>query len=304
MAQDNKDNLSKDEALQEASDNVFDESSDVFTPAGAEDSFFEELDNSVNAAQLDEEISLVEDAQPEPAQTTPVAEEAVDSGEEKHDYEKRYADSSKEARRLNSRLGELEPYLPLLDAMRDDPNLITHVRNYFEGGGQAPKSMTEELNLGEDFIFDGDEAVKDPESGSAKVLNRTSDGMIQKRLGQFQGQQAEENRRLKEASAFKQRHELGEEDYKEFMNYAKQHKLSLDDILYLKNRENVKQNVAESAKEELLDQMKNVRQKPRSLGATGDASSTTSKSNEDAVFDKLMNVDVDTEEMDLFSINK
>ena len=50
--------------------------------------------------------------------------------------------------------------------------------------------------------------------------------------------------------------------------------------------------------------MKNVRQKPRSLGATGDASSTTSKSNEDAVFDKLMNVDVDTEEMDLFSINK
>ena len=188
--------------------------------------------------------------------------------------------------------------------MRDDPNLITHVRNYFEGGGQAPKSMTEELNLGEDFIFDGDEAVKDPESGSAKVLNRTIDGMIQKRLGQFQGQQAEENRRLKEASAFKQRHELGEEDYKEFMNYAKQHKLSLDDILYLKNRENVKQNVAESAKEELLDQMKNVRQKPRSLGATGDASSTTSKSNEEAVFDKLMNVDVDTEEMDLFSINK
>ena len=247
---------------------------------------------------------LSEEAIPQPNQTTPVAEKAVDSGEEKHDYEKRYTDSSKEARRLNTRLGELEPYLPLLDAMREDPNLITHVRNYFEGGGQAPQSMTEELGLGEDFIFDGDEAIKDPKSSSAQVLNRTVDGMIQKRLGQFQGQQAEENRRLKETSAFRQKHELNDNDYTEFMEYAKEHKLSLDDILFLKNRENVKQNVAESAKEELLDQMKNVRQKPRSLGASGDVSTSSNKSNEDTVFDKLMNVDVDSEEMDLFSINK
>tara|TARA_R110000824_G_scaffold256429_1_gene445467 strand:- start:812 stop:1717 length:906 start_codon:yes stop_codon:yes gene_type:complete len=299
MAKDNTDNLSKDEALQEASDNVFDESPSAFAPAGTEDSFFEELDNSVNAAQM--ETPLSEDAIPQPNQTTPVAEKAVDSGEEKHNYEKRYTDSSKEARRLNSRLGELEPYLPLLDAMRDDPNLITHVKNYFEGGGQAPESMTEELGLDEDFIFDGDEAIKDPKSSSAKVLNRTVDGMIQKRLGQFQGQQVEENRKLKEASAFRQKHNLDDNDYQEFMNYAKEHKLSLDDILYLKTRKNVNEKVATATKEELLSQMKNVRQRPKSLGSTGDMSASGTQSKEDAVFDKLMNVDVNTEEVDLFS---
>ena len=41
MAKEQTDNLSKDEALQEASDNVFDESSDVFAPAGGESDFFE-----------------------------------------------------------------------------------------------------------------------------------------------------------------------------------------------------------------------------------------------------------------------
>jgi len=298
MAKEQTDNLSQDEALQQASNNVFEESSDAFAPAG-EDDFFEQLDSSVNPAQLD----MAEEAKPLPSQTTPVAEKAVDSGEEKHDYEKRYTDSSKEARRLNSRLGELEPYLPLLDAMREDPNLITHVKNYFEGGGQAPESMTEELGLDEDFIFDGDEAIKDPKSSSAKVLNKTIDGMIQKRLGQFQGQQAEENRKLKEASAFRQKHNLTDEDYEEFMNYAKEHRLSLDDILYLKNRENVQQNVANSTKKELLEQMKNVRQRPRSLATAGVVSTSDTESQEDAVFDKLMNVDVNTEETDLFSVS-
>ena len=90
MAKDNTDNLSKDEALQEASSNVFDESSDTFAPTGTEDSFFEELDNSVNSAQM--ETPLSEEAIPQPNQTTPVAEKAVDSGEEKHNYEKRYTD--------------------------------------------------------------------------------------------------------------------------------------------------------------------------------------------------------------------
>ena len=300
MASNKSDNLSKDEALNEASDNVFDESSDEFGPAAAEDNFFEELESQVNPADVD--VQPIQDAQPVSAQTTPVAEEAVDSGEEKHDYKKRYNDSSTEARRLNTRLTEIEPYLPLLDAMRDDPNLITHVRNYFEGGGQAPQSMTESLGLGEDFIFDGDEAIKDPDSSSARVLNATIDGMVQKRLGQFQGKQAEENRKLKEASNFRQKHSMNDEDYRGVMEYAKDHKLTLDDILYLKNKEQTQENVAESTRKELLDQMKNVRQKPKSLAATGDVP-VAGSSQDDTVFDKLMNMDVDQDEVDLFSVS-
>jgi len=88
---------------------------------------------------------------------------------------KRYSDSSMEAKKLNGQLREIEPYMPILDAMRDDPNLISHVRNYFEGGGQTPQNMADKRNLPEDFVFDAEDAFATPESDSAKVLGATID---------------------------------------------------------------------------------------------------------------------------------
>ena len=48
--------------------------------------------------------------------------------------------------------------------------------------------------------------------------------------------------------------------------------------------------------------MKNVRQKPKSLAATGDVP-VAGSSQDDTVFDKLMNMDVDQDEVDLFSVS-
>ena len=152
--------------------------------------FFESLDNSVNGGILDSEYSqstsqnLDDNTSASPSGVPEQGEDAL---------QKRYSDSSREAKRLNGKLTEIEPYMPILDAMREDPNLITHVKNYFEGGGQAPESMAQNMELPEDFSFDPDDAFSDPKSDSAKVFGATVDGIVQRRLNSELGKQKTEN---------------------------------------------------------------------------------------------------------------
>ena len=184
--------------------------------------FFEALDTQVNGG-------ILEDAPPSSEQTT--SQELENAGnqflaeqqqkespaEGQADIEnlqKRYSDSSREAKRLSGRLSEIEPYMPILDAMREDPNLIQHVRNYFEGGGQAPQTMTEKLALPEDFVFDADDAFSTPDSDSAKVLGATVDGIVQRRLNTALQSQKTENQRLAKETAFRQKHEMTDEEIK------------------------------------------------------------------------------------------
>ena len=150
-----------------------DDSERVETAVAPDDSqeaedFFSQLDRQV----MGDAIVQPKEAQPQqttsqqenPAVEQPVASEESDVA----NLEKRYSDSSREAKRLNNRLKEIEPYMPILDAMKEDPNLISHVRGYFEGGGSAPTSVKEQLGLDEDFVFDYDDALSDPKSSSAK----------------------------------------------------------------------------------------------------------------------------------------
>ena len=166
---------------------------------GMSDDFFSALDSSVNGGILDEPSPLTSDLISDNTLSSPseVQPQVSDPTEvvDVETIQKRYSDSSREARRLNNELQELEPYMPILDAMRDDPNLITHVRNYFEGGGQTPQNMADKLNLPEDFVFDADDAFATPKSDSAKVMGATIDGIVERRLGKaLQGQKTENHR--------------------------------------------------------------------------------------------------------------
>ena len=178
--------------------------------------FFESLDNSVNAGILDSEYSqstsqnLDDNTSASPSGVQEQGEDAL---------QKRYSDSSREAKRLNGKLNELEPYMPILDAMREDPNLIQHVRNYFEGGGQAPESMAQNMELPEDFSFDPDDAFTDPKSDSAKVFGATVDGIVQRRLNNELGKQKTENQRLARETAFRQKVEMTDDEWSNFVNF-------------------------------------------------------------------------------------
>ncbi len=203
-----------------------------FISDDAQDDFFGQLEQEVNGAIVDDignETSTALETNSDNTQevkgTTGEAQQ-----EDIETLKKRYSDSSAEGKRLNKRLSELEPYLPILDEMRKDRNLVSHVKGYFDGGGQAPQSMVEKMNLGEDFIFDPDEAVGNPESDSAKVLNATIDGVVQRRLNNELDKQKKEFTLERQLSDFKTKHDMNDSEWNDFKTFADNQSLSLDDI--------------------------------------------------------------------------
>lgn len=284
--------------IQEQEGNVQDstpESGSFDTNVTEEDTqaFFDALDSDVNAGILTE-ANESSQSTPEPQANTyqDMGQSEVQNGEVET-LKKRYADSSREGKRLNSRLTEIEPYIPILDAMKDDPNLVTHVKNYFEGGGQAPMGIKDRLGLDEDFVFDPDEAVSSPSSDSAKILGATIDGIVQKRLNQSLGNQKAANEKLNHETDFRERHKMTDEKWDDFVGFAKQHKLTLDDIYYLKERGQRDQKIAQDASMQVKEQMKKVQSRPSSMATAGSAPSTASP--DDSVFESLLGIDKELE---------
>ena len=248
--------------------------------------FFAELDNSVNGGIIDSEYS--QSTSQDLGDNTPASPSGVQQQSDDA-LQKRYSDSSREAKRLNGKLNELEPYMPILDAMREDPNLIQHVRNYFEGGGQAPESMSQNMELPEDFQFDPDEAFSDPKSDSAKVFGATVDGIVQRRLNNELGKQQTENQRLARETAFRQKTDMTDDEWSTFVDFAKNKSLELDDIYYLMKRKERESNIADNARQQVATQMKKTQEQPRSLATAGSATVETSQ--DDQVFDTLLGID-------------
>lgn len=245
--------------------------------------FFESLDREVNGGILDEPTQPTS-VQSDNTQSSPNVE--VQPQNDNEVLQKRYSDSSREAKRLNGKLKELEPYMPILDAMREDPNLISHVRNYFEGGGQAPQSMNQQLNLDEDFVFDPDEAFQKPDSDSAKVMSATIDGIVQRRLSNVLKTQKAENAKMAKEAQFKQRMNMSDEEWEEFTDFAKSKSLELEDIYYLMNRKNRDTQIADSTRQEIHNKMKEVQSQPSTLATQG--SVPVEKSTDDTVFDTIL----------------
>jgi hypothetical protein len=245
--------------------------------------FFESLDREVNGGILDEQQQPTS-VQSGNTQSSPNVE--VQSQDDNEVLQKRYSDSSREAKRLNGKLKEIEPYMPILDAMREDPNLISHVRNYFEGGGQAPQSMNQQLNLDEDFVFDPEEAFQQPDSDSAKVMGATIDGIVQRRLNNTLQTQKTENAKMAKEAQFKQKMNMSDEEWSTFTDFAKSKSLELEDIYYLMNRKNRDSQIADSTRKEIHNKMREVQSQPSTLATQGSVS--VEKSTDDNVFDTIL----------------
>jgi hypothetical protein len=277
----------------EQTDNLQDSSPDVLeavtgSPAGLDDpgAFFGALDQAANGL-------IVDEGQPQQQTTSQVANpvaEATSSGENLKQLEKRYSDSSREAKRLNTRLKELEQYAPLLDKMREDPKLITTVRDYIQGSGQ--QGIKERLSLDEDFVFDPDDAFSDPKSDSAKVFDSVVNQKVSQIVSGKLGKEKQEQAIQQQAAEFKSRHDMNDEQFENFMQFATSRPLNYDDIYYLMNRESRDTNIASETRKEVATQMQNVRQKPISLAGRG-AASTEEVKVEDAIFNSMLNEGLD-----------
>ena len=254
----------------------------------ASEDFFGNLDKSLNSGILESEDELLQSTSDNDGDNTPLSQSEVQQQDD-NVLQKRYSDSSREAQRLNGKLKEIEPYMPILDAMKEDPNLIKHVRNYFEGGGQTPVSMKETLKLPEDFVFDADDAFSDPESDSSKVFGATVDGIVQRRLNSALTSQKDENQKLARETSFRQNHEMTDGEWSEFVDFAKSKSLELEDIYFLMNRKKRDTNIADNARQQVATQMKKTQNQPRSLATAG--STAVEQTQDDQVFDALMGID-------------
>ena len=265
--------------------------------------FFNALENEVNGGIVDPNEATHEDVGPDMAYEPEVTQEASTSGSNNaeqsnngQDWEKRYKDSSREAVKLRDQMSELTPFVPVLEAMKNDSGLVSHVREYLVNGGKPAKNIKEQLNLDDDFIFDANEAMSEPDSDSAKLMNAHVDGLVKKRVGTIlnsekqnaSAYQAEVSRK-KEEQEFREKHNMSDEEYGEFVAKAKKHVLSLDDVNYLINRDRAATNTANATRTDMLTQMKNVRDMPTS--ASGANSQGKDKSEHDDVFDGLLDLD-------------
>ena len=272
------------------------------------DNFFEQLETNVNGSIQDN----VEDVQKEtPASQDPAYIEQpqtqVSQPSEIDNIKKRYSDSSREAQRLKAQLNELQPFMPVLNAMKTDSNLVSHVRNYFQEGGNVPKNVKSELKLSEDFVFDPEEMVNDEKSDSRKVFDSMVGKIVNERANEIVGnieqenyQKAYQTQLSNHAKDFMHRNGLTGEEFASFVNEAQERfstkGMTFDDMYLIMNSGKVNQKVADNTKKDMLGQMKNVRNIPTSTSSVNNAGQGQSNVN-DSVFDSLLGSDENIEEL-------
>ena len=255
--------------------------------------FFESLDREVNGMILDED-NTVEAAETQATQVTDPAPVVV-TDDHQHDWEKRYKDSSSEAQRLKAQLDDANQYEPIINRLKTDTGMVEAIKNYIDNGNK-PQDVKQALNLPEDFVFDLDDAMGNSDSMSAKALEHTISGVVDRRVNsqleqdrQIRSEETQKESRTRQAVEFKERMKLSDEQYSEMMDWANSHETSLEDIYYLKNKDARDQQVATGTKAQMLEQMKSVRNIPQSVSNHN----TTVKDvrHEDQVFDSLKDVD-------------
>ena len=156
--------------------------------------------------------------------------------------------------------------------------------------------MQEQLGLDEDFVFDETEAMTDPNSDSAKLKNAYVQELVDQKVNGILKQEKAQNaqviqqkRMAEEAKEFKAKNNMTDEQFDAMMQASKSKRMTLDDIHYLVNKDTTTANVVKSTKQDMMNQMKNVRDIPASVG--GINSPRAERSSQDQVFDALLSSD-------------
>ena len=96
-----------------------------------------------------------------------------------------------------------------------------------------------------------------------------------------------------EAEALMKENNMSPEEFQQFVQDAKKYYgengINYKDMLYLMNRDKNNANVANAAKNDMIKQMKNVREIPTSQSSAN--STKTSKSQDDELFDSILGLD-------------
>ena len=263
--------------------------------------FFDALETQVNGA--------IQDAPAEQAVQEPVSDQVtpqVDSSsrevpqnsnweDESNPYKVRYSDSTREAQRMKAENDKLKPYESLIGVLEQDAELVDIVRGYLDKGTKP--DMKQSLDLGDDFVFDMDEAISDPNSKSAQVFNSIVDKRADQKAGdriaaerQNAKQVAQKRNMQSQTKKFVDANKMNKDEFSELSKWAQTHQLSWDDINFLKNRDKANAKIANNSKQQVLDQMKNVQSMPATASAAG-GENPGDRDHNDSIFDLIQKAD-------------
>tara|TARA_R100001463_G_scaffold35623_1_gene77346 strand:- start:1699 stop:2613 length:915 start_codon:yes stop_codon:yes gene_type:complete len=272
---------------------------------GSSSEFFEQLEQDVNGAVVEDTMNDLANETLDTGNDSPVQEATPEMDPQQSlqgnsnsnvNWEKRYKDSSREAQKLSARVKQLKPFEPLMDVMRKDKGLVTHIKDYLQNGGAPSKTVKEELGLDDDFHYDPNEAIENPESDSAKVfaaqMDRAVSAKVNTALDAEKKKSADAFKKQKlaqEANEFMKNNKLSADAMKLVLKKSHDSNLTFEDAYYLLNKGNANRNIANNAKQEVVQQMQNVRNIPQSASQTNSAQAE--KSPTDNVFDTLLGQD-------------
>ena len=264
--------------------------------------FFDALETQVNGAIQDAPAEQAAVQEPVSEQVTP----QVDSSsrevpqnsnweDESNPYKVRYSDSTREAQRMKAENDKLKPYESLIGVLEQDAELVDIVRGYLDKGTKP--DMKQSLDLGDDFVFDMDEAISDPDSKSAQVFNSIVDKRADQKAGdriaaeRQKAQQAAQKRNMQsQTKQFVDANGMNKDEFSELSKWAQTHQLSWDDINFLKNRDRANAKIANNSKQQVLDQMKNVQSMPATASAAG-GENPGDRDHNDSIFDLIQKAD-------------
>ena len=303
-------NASK-EVLERADSKTTKEVSNETVEAGFnEDTFLAELEKNVsptaNEEIPNEEVPQTEETVSEevPAEETAEVEkpsEDVELDDEDLSYiqekyglvqKERYSESSSEAKRLKAQLKDQEEFASIGKLVADDEKLQEVLFNYSRGG-KTPEATQNELKLPEDFIFDGDEAIRNPDSLSGKLLV----SMVDKRAEQIADQKLNATFKKKEQDSakaaqaadearFRKENNLTQDQFDDFLSWAKETPYTLDFLYSNYNRKDRENKIAKSSTLDKIKQMKKMRETPTSMASKGEPG-TEEISHDDEVFGRI-----------------
>jgi len=268
------------------------------------DDFFDRIEADVNGAIQDAPVEQKTPDAVTPGMGTESREvqsnNQVNWEDDSNTYKVRFGDSTREAQRLAKENKDMhaihdkvKPYKSLIDVLEQDAGLVNMIKDYLDNG-TAPNKVH---NLPEDFVMDMDEAIADPNSQSAKVLDSYIDKKSEKRVNDIlrverqKASKAAEVRRLRgQAKEFIQKNEMTEDQFKELDGWAQNHKMTWEDIYLLKNRDKVNANIANDSKKQVIDQMRAVQSTPTTASSAGGEVAGDIDHN-DAIFDLIQKAD-------------
>ena len=243
--------------------------------------FFDSLDNQFSTENM--ELPTPAPEQVTSQQVIPDAagkqgNEKVVTSEPIVDWKKRYDDSSIEARRQKAKLDELQPFESVINFLKEDSGAVDMLQSYLKSGGEVPKNVQAELQLDEDFMFDMDDATKNPESDSGKLFNK----MVEKKAQVIVNNTIQQERqksvavqqkqaKLKLRNDFMTKRNLTEEQMRDLELKAKEHVMTYDDLDLILNKDKITQNVQKSTQSDMMNQMNAVRNIPTSIGGANNA---------------------------------